>query len=171
MKNQEKKCVVNEMRKIQVNIKNNSEDYNSHLIIGASQDENGFPESSLTMSTGKPMEIIGMVDVLIDQLQGIKKNIIKSITKPSRMSKKVPKKLTNDQFDKMVDNLPTAVAEQIRDFKKRMDDAVNSKDEDKLEALKKEIRKMRNPFSNLDSDDDNNDESGFNISDFKGGLA
>lgn len=165
-----KKCAVNELRKIQENIKNDSQDYNSHLIIGASQDENGFPEASVTMSTGKPMEIIGMVDVLIDQLKGIKKDIIKSITIPSKMSRKTTSKLTNTQFEKMVDNLPSAIAEQIRDFKKRMDDAVESQDDEKLKALKEEIKKMKNPFS-ASKDDDDDETPGFNINDFKGGMA
>jgi hypothetical protein len=171
MKNQEKKCAVHELRKIQQNIKNDSQDYNSHLIIGASQDENGFPEASVTMSTGKPMEIIGMVDVLIDQLKGIKKDIIKSITIPSKMSRKTTSKLTNTQFEKMVDNLPSAIADQIRDFKKRMDEAVDSQDDEKLKALKEEIKKMRNPFSSSKDNDDDDETPGFNINDFKGGMA
>ena len=70
----------------------------------------------------------------------------------------------------MVDNLPSAIAEQIRDFKKRMDDAVESQDDEKLKELKEEIKKMRNPFS-ASKDDDDDETPGFNINDFKGGMA
>lgn len=170
MKKESKSSVISKLRSLQVDVKANSENYTSHLLIGVDQDEDGFPQSSLTMSTGKPMELIGMVDTIIDQLKDIKKNIIKNITVQSKKSKH-NFEMNDGMFEKMTNSLPPELAEKIKDFKKRMDQAVSEGDDQKLRALRDEISKMRNPFSSKDSDDNDDEPENFDINDFKGGIA
>lgn len=167
MNKNERKYVLNEIRKVQKIVKD-SDDFSSHLVVGIEQDENGYPQSSLTMSLGKPMEMIGMVDTLISQLKDIRKDVLESLKEPKNQKRQIDDKT----FDKMIDSLPDSIAEKVRDFKKRMDEAVDSGDDDKLKALRVEIESMKNPFSKMNPDNDDDDETpGFNINDFKGGMA
>jgi hypothetical protein len=42
-----KKYVLEEFRLLQNKIKDSSNDYTSHMVIGVDMDENGYPESTI----------------------------------------------------------------------------------------------------------------------------
>lgn len=154
------------MKKIQVELENKSDEYTSHLVIGIDQDENGYPESTMTMSSAKPLELIGMCTQLIDTLKSIRKKAI------AQMKPRNKGYFTDSaQFEELTDKLPKPIADKIRDFKKRMDAAVDSGDFDEMRKVKDELLKMKNPFGDLNDDSDNSEDSdksgGFNINDFK----
>jgi hypothetical protein len=157
-----KKFVLNEMRKIQDILDKDSSNYTSHLVIGIDQDDNGFPESIMTMSSAKPLELIGMCEQLIDMLNDIKKTTIKRL-KPKN------KGVFKDQdLEAMTNALPKSVRDKIYDFKKRMDAAVESGDPEEMAKVRDELLKMKDPFKELNNDSDDSDKTDdFNINDFK----
>lgn len=157
-----KKFVLNEIRKIQDMLEKNSSDYTSHLVIGIDQDANGFPESTMTMSSAKPLELIGMCEHLIEMLKYIKKDAINRMKPPSKGSH-----INIDDLEEMTSKLPKHIGDKIRDFKRRMDAAVDSGDAEEMAKVRDELLKMKNPFSQMndDSQDEKNDD--FNINDFK----
>jgi gas vesicle protein len=135
-----------------------SKAYTSHFIVGVDLTEDGSPGASLMISHGKPFETIGMIDLLIKNLQDTKKSIL------DKMSTKNQKKMreASENVEDMLDKLPTDVKEKLLDLKNRMEDALKKGDFDELEKLKDELRDFKNPFED--------DDDSFNISDFKGGL-
>lgn len=166
-----KKYVLEEIRIIQNKVKNSTEEYTSHMVIGTDMDENGYPESTITMSSAKPTELIGMCEHLIFILTKIKKDAIKKLMPPERRKKTSSRDFTNSpDFEKMTNALPKPIADKIRDFKKRMDAAVESGDAEEMSKIKDELLAMKNPFKQMNDDldeltDKKDDE--FDINDFK----
>ncbi len=166
-----KKYLLEEIRPLQDKVKSSKDDYTSHLIIGIDQDENGYPESTITMSSAKPMELIGMCDHLICLLTKIKKDANKMLI-PTKNKKNSSIDFANsEEFDRMTSALPKPIADKIRDFKKRMDAAVESGDADAMRKIKDELLAMKNPFKQMNDDlnelrGDKKDDD-FNIEDFK----
>lgn len=167
-----KKYVLEEIRTIQNKVKDSSKEYTSHIVIGTDLDENGYPESTITMSSAKPTELIGMCEHLISLLTKIKKDAIKTLM-PAK-SRKKSKSLNftdSSDFEKMTSALPKPIADKIRDFKKRMDAAVESGDAEEMSKIKEELLAMKNPFKQMNDDLDElkgfkkNDD--FDINDFK----
>lgn len=163
-----KKYILDEVREFQKHAINNENDYTSHLIIGIDTDEKGFPESTLTMSSAQPLELIGMCDHLITLLTSIKKSALKKL-QPKKSSKNRDF-VNSPDFEKMTSALPKPIADKIRDFKKRMDAAIESNDADEMRKIKDELLAMKNPFKQMN--DDLNDLTGkkdgdFDINDFK----
>jgi hypothetical protein len=161
-----KKFVLNEMRKIQDVLDKNSSDYTSHLVIGIDQDENGFPESTMTMSSAKPLELIGMCEQLIEMLKDIKKGAM------NRMKPRKKGVFKDQDLEAMTNALPKSVRDRIHDFKKRMDAAVESGDPEEMAKVRDELLKMKNPFNDLNNalnndSDDSDKTDDFNINDFK----
>lgn len=165
-----KKYVLEEFRVIQNKVKDSNDDYTSHLIIGIDQDENGFPESTMTMSSAKPIELIGMCTHLIELLTDIRKKTIKKL-QPRKKNKSID--FTNSpEFEKMTNALPKPIADKIRDFKARMDAALESGDAEEMRKIKDELLAMKNPFRQMKNDLDElrgdiEDDGDFNINDFK----
>ena len=153
---------ISKIRDLQDSSKvSHSEAFTSHFLIGVDLAENGAPGSSVTISHGRPFETVGMIDLLILNLQDIKKDIL------NKMSTKNQKAIRNGDasVESMLDELPSEVRSQLIDLKNRMESALKNGDIEELERLKNELRDFKNPFSN---DDESNDS--FNIDDFKGGL-
>jgi hypothetical protein len=165
----QKKSVLEEIRKIQNNVKNSSDDFTSHLVIGIDTDENGYPESTMTMTSAKPIELIGMCTHMISVLKDIRKNVVKKL-KPSN-NNPFPKITNAEEFEKALKDLPDDLANKLRAFKKRMDNAIESGNDNEIKKLKDEITSLKDPFfsknnfKNNDEDDDENND--FNINDFK----
>lgn len=161
-----KKYVLEELRAIQNKVRDSKDEYTSHFVIAVDQDENGYPESTMTMASSKPAELLGMCTHLIAILKQIKKDTLKKLLPNNNNID-----LSNaEEFDKMTSNLPKPIADKIRDFKKRMDAAVESGDADDMRKIKDELLEMKNPFRQMNKDLDEltgekNDE--FDINDFK----
>jgi hypothetical protein len=166
-----KKYILEEFKVIQNKVKDSSNDYTSHIVIGIDMDENGYPESTMTMSSAKPTELIGMCEQLIAILQQIKKETIKKLMPPTRKEQSERDFVNSQAFEQMTSDLPKPIADKIRDFKRRMDAAIESGDADQLQKLKDEVLAMRNPFKQMNEDLDNlkgsNKDDDFDINDFK----
>jgi hypothetical protein len=166
-----KKYILEELRVIQNKVKDSNEEYTSHMVIGVDMDENGYPESTMTMSSAKPTELIGMCEQLIAVLTQIKKNTIKKLMPPTRKKESKRDFVHSPDFDKMTDALPKPIADKIRDFKRRMDAAVESGDAEEMSKIKDELLAMKNPFKKMNEDLDelrgDKKDDDFNINDFK----
>jgi hypothetical protein len=162
-----KKFALAEFKDAQTLVSNNSHKYTSHLLIGIEQDENGFPESTMAMVSAKPLELIGMCTHLIKKLEKIKENTSKKMSEPDDFD---GKKFTDSkQFEEMTSNLPTPLAEKIRDIKSRMDAAIARGDFDEMRRIKNEIIGLKNPFDEMNDEikKDMEDLNDFDINDFK----
>lgn len=151
-----KKQVLNPLKKLQNDISENIEEYSSHLVIGLDQNEDGTPYAQITIASGKPAEMIGMCDVLIRNLKNIKKKAIKENYKTSRGNDK--------RIESMLKDLPAPIAEKIRELKLKLDNAVADDNQEEIQNIFKELRKLK--FDPRMNDDEDNDGS-FNINDFK----
>jgi hypothetical protein len=162
-----KKFAISELKDIQLNINKGLDKYTSHLILGVEQDENGFPEATMTMVNAKPLELIGMCTYLIEKLKKIKKNTSDKMKSPDDYN---GKRFTDSpQFEEMTNNLPKPLAEKIRDIKSRMDAAIERGDFDEMRRIKNEITGLKNPFNEMNDDlkKDMEDLNDFDINDFK----
>jgi 5'-3' exonuclease len=115
------------------------------------------------ISKGKPFETIGMIDVLIQNLQDTKEEVIAELTQKNNT--KTVSKISN-QIENALNSLPKHVRDKVIDIKTRLDKAFEEQDEEALAKLKIELEQLK--LDELGPDDD---DSNFNITDFKGGLA
>lgn len=157
-----KKLAFSEIKPLQKRVSDNTNDYTSHFAIGVELDEDGFPETTFTMSSAKPSELLGMCTHLIDMIKSIQKKTLAKL-KPSRNSPILP----DADVEKIISQLPEEIAEKARDFKKRMDDAIKNGDTDMLKKLRDEIRSMSNPFNKKDDNIGESSSDKFDINDFK----
>lgn len=140
--------------------------FNSHFLVGIDVTENGVPHASMMISKGKPFETIGMIDILIRNLKDTRKEVINELSQKNN-TKTVHK--ISDQIENALGSLPKHVRDKVIDIKKRLDKAFEEQDEEALAKLKIELQNLKHDELGPDSDDD--DDSNFNITDFKGGLA
>jgi hypothetical protein len=156
-----KKSFLEEFKGLQDKLDNHAENYNSHFLIAVDIEEDGSPNASIMMSHGTPFNTLGMIDLLIKNLQDVKEDILDKLsTKSQRESQQM-------NAESLIDTLPKNIRDKVRSIKERMDKAMEEKDHDELLRIKKEILDLKNPFSS----DDDDDEDNFNINDFKGGMA
>tara|TARA_R110000868_G_scaffold408865_1_gene693050 strand:+ start:932 stop:1414 length:483 start_codon:yes stop_codon:yes gene_type:complete len=141
-------------------------EFNSHFLVGIDVTENGVPHASMMISKGKPFETIGMIDILIRNLKDTRKEVINELSQKNNT--KTVDKLSN-QIEGALNTLPKHIRDKVIDIKKRLDKAFEEQDEEELAKLKIELQSLRHDELGPDSDDD--DDSNFNITDFKGGLA
>lgn len=160
-----KKSVLNEMRVLQKTLKENGSDYTPHFLVGVDMCEDGTPQSTMMISKSKPFEAIGMIDLLIKNLNDTKKDIIKSLSQKTVRSNKDD----NKTIEKLLSKLPVSLKEKVLDIKARMDKALRDQNVDEMIKIKKELEDLRIQDYENDSDDKKDDEgSTFDINDFKG---
>lgn len=135
--------------------------YTPHLVVGTDIDEDGSPQGAFIVARATPFETLGMIELLMRNLQDIKKEILLNLS-----SKEQQRSMPD--ISKLIDSLPEEVREKVLSLKKRMDDAMERKDTEALKKLREEIFNLKNPFKQEDDDDD---DDNFNINDFKGGMA
>jgi hypothetical protein len=126
-----------------------SKSFNDHVLICIEADENGLPVGSAVKVKGTPFQTLGMLDLAIAKLEEARDSIhekFQSIEDASRMMNKLPKE--------MVD--------KIRNFEEQAREALKNGDISKLEALRDQVK------NDLGLSEDEGDEDGFNINDFKG---
>jgi hypothetical protein len=140
------------------------ENYEAHFVVGVDMNADGSPNASMMVSHGTPFETLGMIELLLKNLQDTKKDILSKLsTKKQKSSKK--------SVDHMLSQLPEPVRNQVIALKKRMDDAMKKGDTEELKKLRDELMNFKNPFMGGGAKDDEDDEDNFNINDFKGGMA
>lgn len=123
--------------------------FNDHVLICIEADDNGLPVGSAVKVKGTPFQTLGMLDLAIAKLEEARESIhdkFQSAEDASRMMSKLPK----DMVDK------------IRNFEEQAREALMKGDIEKLEALRDQVK------NDLGIKDDEDDEDGFNINDFKG---
>ena len=157
-----KKLAFSEIKSLQQKVSDNTSDYTSHFAIGVELDEDGFPETTFTMSSAKPSELLGMCTHLIEMIKDIQKQTLAKL-KPGRKSPMLP----DADVEKTISQLPEGIAEKARDFKKRMDDAIKNGDTDTLKKLRDELRSMSNPFNKKDDNMGESSSDKFDVNDFK----
>jgi hypothetical protein len=156
-----KKSVLDRLQDFKKELHESGE-FTSHFLVGIDLEENGAPHASMMISKGKPFETLGMIDILIQNLQDTKKEIVNEMSQKS--NKKANKGLSNT-VEKAIEGLPKHVRDKVTDIKRRLDKALEEQDNEALEKIKAELQQLKHDEL---GDDDNED---FNISDFKGGLA
>lgn len=145
------------------NVVDRDSNYLDHFIIGIDMDSSGSPLSSMMLSHGKSFATVGMIDVLIKNLQDVKKDVLEELSTKNQKSRM-------KDVESLINNLPSDLRDKVLAVKKKVDDAIISNDLVALEEAKKELENLK--ISNNDKhDDDNDDDHGFNIVDFKGGIA
>lgn len=123
--------------------------FNDHVLICIEADDNGLPVGSAVKVKGTPFQTLGMLDLAIAKLEEARESIhdkFQSAEDASRMMSKLPK----DMVDK------------IRNFEEQAREALMKGDIEKLEALRDQVK------NDLGLSEDDGDEDGFNINDFKG---
>jgi len=138
------------------------ENYQSHFVVGIDINPDGSPNASMMVSHGTPFETLGMIEILLKNITDTKEEILLKLSNRNQRTQK-------HDIEQMLDSLPEPIKNQVIELKKKMEDAMESGDEEKLKKVRDELMNFKNPFTdNGDSDDD---EDGFNINDFKGGMA
>jgi hypothetical protein len=125
--------------------------FNEHVLICIEADDNGIPVGSAVKVKGTPYMTLGMIDLAMHKLQEARDSILDKFE-------------TVEQASRAINELPKDVVDKIRKFEEEARDAMQRGDIAKLEQLKDEAKNLLG----LDMDDENRDESGFNINDFKG---
>jgi hypothetical protein len=158
-----KKSILDEVKKTQES--NKDKKFLSHFLIGVDCMDNGLPNGSMTLSSGSPFETLGMIELLMINLVNIKEDILKKLSQKEHHSQE-------QKIDKLLSNLPLALRTKIKSIKERMEKAVENLDQKELDACKKELENLEEDHhNNKKDDDDDDDDKGFNINDFKGGIA
>lgn len=150
-------------------IESNAEKINNplihdHVMIILESDQNGLPNGKVIKVKGTPFGLLGMIDLIVEQLGTIREGIVKKF----------------NQADKMGQNLKTASSphrERLRELEAAARKASEEGDAEALDQIKLELinllKDMRNSSSDEQNEDDDNDVSGsdeFRIDDFKGGF-
>ena len=156
-----KTSLIDVLKEAQETSQKNGDKHTAHFIVGVDMTEDKGPQGSLMIAAGTPFETVGMIDLLILNLQDTKKDILK------QLSTKEQKNMRHD-VSELIDSLPKGVREKVLDIKRRMEEAAENNDHEQLKAIQQEVMDLKNPFSKTDEDDD---EDNFNINDFKGGMA
>lgn len=161
-----KKSVLNELRKFQKELEKG--EYTPHFLVGVDMCEDGTPQSTMMISKSKPFEAVGMIDLLIQNLQDTKKDILKGLSQKTVRAKKEDGKDLNTLLNK----LPQGLKDKVLDLKNRMDKAMDSQDLEEVQKIKKELEEL-NPYSFMKDheQDDKKDDEDFNIDDFKGSIS
>ena len=142
----------------------NPENYKSHFVAGVDINSDGSPNVSMIVSHGTPFETLGMIEMVLKNLQDTKKDILSKLSNKKQKSNK-------QDIDTMLSQLPESIRNQVLAIKKKMDDAMEKGDTEELKKIKEELMNFKNPFLGGGAKDDDDDQDGFNINDFKGGMA
>lgn len=120
-----------------------------HVLICIESDEHGIPRGSAIKVKGTPFQTLGMLDLAITKLEEARDTI--------------HEKFQNvEDASRMINKMPKDVVDKIKKFEEEAREALSKGDIAKMESLRNQIQK------DLGVSDDEADESGFNINDFKG---
>jgi len=124
---------------------------NEHVLVCVEVDDNGIPVGSAIKIKGTPFQSIGMIEMVMRKLEEARDSIFEKFESVENASR-------------AINSLPKEMVDKIRKFEDEARDAVMNGDMEKLRSLKD---KIKNELG-MSGDDDDTDESGFNINDFKG---
>lgn len=135
-------------------IENKELEFNDHILMCIETDDNGIPVGSALKVKGTPFQTLGMLDLAIRKLEEARESIHEKFQ-------------TVEDASRALNSMPKDVVDKIRKFEEEARDAMKNGDISKLEELK---NRVKNELGITSDDDDNSDEDGFNINDFKGGF-
>lgn len=142
----------------------NHSSVHDHIMIVLESDENGAPNGKIVKVKGHPFGLLGMIDLITEQLSNIREGIVKKFNEADKL---------NDTF-KSATSSHRARLQKLEDAARK---AAENGDDEKLDAIKIELINLLKEikFNNSDGqdDDDNDGSSGsdeFRIDDFKGGF-
>jgi plasmid maintenance system killer protein len=129
----------------------------SHLCICLEINAEGMPSAQVIKVSADPYEVIGLVEVAVNKLHEIRDNIIERFKK-------------SDEVSRIMNKLPKNLANKLDEFDEEIKNALESKDVKAMEDLKNKIMRALNNEDKDDKKDDDTDDNGFNINDFKSGF-
>ena len=129
----------------------------SHLCICLEINAEGMPSAQVIKVSADPYEVIGLVEVAVNKLHEIRDNIIEKFKK-------------SDEVSRIMNKLPKNLANKLDEFDEEIKNALESKDVKAMEDLKNKIMRALNNEDKDDKKDDDTDDNGFNINDFKSGF-
>ena len=150
-------------------IENNAEKINNplihdHVMIILESDQNGLPNGKVIKVKGNPFGLLGMIDLIVEELGTIREGIVKKFNQASNMAQ----------------NLKTASSshrERLRELEAAARKASEQGDNEALDQIRLELinllKDMKNSSSDEQNDDNDNEAFGsdeFRIDDFKGGF-
>lgn len=142
----------------------NDSSVHDHIMIVLESDENGAPNGKIVKVKGHPFGLLGMIDLITEQLSTIREGIVKKFNEADKM---------NDVFKSATSSHRTRLQKLEAAARK----AAEEGDGETLDAIKKELIELLKEIKNSNSaDEDDDDNSGssdpgeFRIDDFKGGF-
>lgn len=136
----------------------NANSVHDHIMIVLESDENGLPSGKIVKVKGSPFPLLGMIDIITNELQKVKKQVIEKF----------------EDADKMTGKLNNATGSQrarLKELDNAARQAAQRGDEEALEAIKAELISLVKNLVEKQNDSDNDDDTDsteFNIDDLKG---
>lgn len=127
--------------------------FNEHVLIMLEADENGIPVGNITKVKGTPFQVLGMVDMAIRKLEEVRESVLMKFEAVENASS-------------LMNQLPEELRAKVKDFENRAREAASKGDIDSLEKLRNALKEELG----MQDNDDDSDESGFNLNDFKNGF-
>lgn len=142
----------------------NHSSVHDHIMIVLESDENGAPNGKIVKVKGHPFGLLGMIDLITEQLSNIREGIVKKFNEADKM---------NEVF-KSANSSHRTRLQKLEDAARK---AAEEGDGKTLDAIKKELIELLKEVRDINSaDEDDNDNNGssdsgeFRIDDFKGGF-
>ena len=136
-------------------IENKELEFNDHILMCIETDDNGIPVGSALKVKGTPFQTLGMLDLAIRKLEEARESIHEKFQ-------------TVEDASRALSSMPKDIVDKIRKFEEEARDAMRNGDIDKLNQLKDKVKNELGITG--DNDENDADEDGFNINDFKGGF-
>lgn len=148
-------------------VEKSGQEINDGITVSIEVDSNNLPIGVLVKQVGNPMVLLGLYDMLLEQVQEHKKRILDKFQSDQKLSS-------------LINSLPGGLGPKIKILEMRMRQAVAQRNDaeianiqkeldDLLENSKKDIEDALRKKKNSD-DGKGPDEDGFTIKDFMGGL-
>lgn len=143
------------LEKIENKIQKEEIELASHLMICLEINDEGLPSGQVVKVSADPYETLGMIDVAIFKLNEIREKLHQKFKK-------------TEDANRLLNNLPKDIQKILDDHDDDIKKAFESNDANALEDLKNKILGSIKPDE--EKNDDDTDDDGFNINDFKSGL-
>lgn len=163
------KSGIQETAKLFSHFEKTDSDLFNHIIIGMDVDRNGRPISKILKTQSPPIELLGLIDVLIDMLTETRNEVREKLNQ-------------QDKISRLVSKLPGELGDKIKDLELRMRNAADRLDSDEMKRIQAELDELlesskgniidllRKLKGDKDNDDNESGDDDFNIKDFMGGL-
>ena len=183
-----KKSILDEIAKIEKLVQDDTSKYNSHILMAIESDGHGAPAGKILNVVGKPLEVLGMIEIIMTKLKETKKDLLNHLEDQGthvlnsnsniEVMKGRKNVVSSDDYDpqvedtkskirRLIDTMPEPLKSELSKFEKEVEDAVKRNDRPKIEEL---LKKLNNagPLDFLRNSMKPDSEPDFDINDFKG---